>query len=301
MKSEPPLALYRKILPALKNRRRKYYETEPAYILLHELNDVTIFDCRRLPLTFVDDTGDAAFHEAQETGSQIRLPNPICYFEFSDADAIYAAELEDSNWLFEAKPGRLMGQIAHLERTCPTISTTILWDAFADLRDKDSLGIFGNGMFDIHTEKQYFYDPFDVRQTGRAKIIGKRVVGVLALLTDKLILDHVVTDPMPRITRERYRTQKLPISGPSHVLTVNVPAVRYAASRSMRRGGEHESPRLHWRRGHWRVLHRRSEFEKQAWVRRCLVGDPNKGFVRTQYRLVHESPVLTLINGGKSG
>jgi len=39
-------------------------------------------------------------------------------------------------------------------------------------------------------------------------------------------------------------------------------------------------------------LHRGSEFENRAWVRECLFGDPEKGFVRNQYRLVNEMPMI---------
>ena len=45
-------------------------------------------------------------------------------------------------------------------------------------------------------------------------------------------------------------------------------------------------------RSHWRVLHRGSEFENPAWVHECLVGDPEKRFVRSRYRLVHEMPMI---------
>ena len=39
-------------------------------------------------------------------------------------------------------------------------------------------------------------------------------------------------------------------------------------------------------------MHRGSEFENPAWVHKCLVGDPEKRFVRSQYRLVHEMPMI---------
>lgn len=45
-------------------------------------------------------------------------------------------------------------------------------------------------------------------------------------------------------------------------------------------GGGHGKRRLHFRRGHWR------HFEKfKTWVRWCLVGDPDLGFVDKEYRL----------------
>ena len=47
-----------------------------------------------------------------------------------------------------------------------------------------------------------------------------------------------------------------------------------------------ESPCLHWRRGHWRTLHRGEPNEQRIWVDRCLVGDPAKGFHQPDYEAV---------------
>lgn len=45
-------------------------------------------------------------------------------------------------------------------------------------------------------------------------------------------------------------------------------------------GGTHRSPRLHFRRGHWR------HFEThKTWIRWMLVGDPELGFIDKSYRL----------------
>jgi len=44
--------------------------------------------------------------------------------------------------------------------------------------------------------------------------------------------------------------------------------------------GTHASPRLHFRRGHWRHYE-----NHKSWVRWCLVGDPELGFVDKHYRL----------------
>jgi hypothetical protein len=124
-------------------------------------------------------------------------------------------------------------------------------------------------------------------------VAAKRLLGVLTLLNEKLALEHTIEPDeftAARIARQR-RQGYIVDRPPRTVLTLNVPTVRYAVSRSGRIGA-HESPCLHWRRGHQRVLHRGSEFEKTAWVRRCLVGDPDKGFVGKSYRLVHQMPML---------
>lgn len=48
--------------------------------------------------------------------------------------------------------------------------------------------------------------------------------------------------------------------------------------------GAHKSPRMHERMGHWR--HYKSG--KRTWVKRCVVGDPNKGVITKDYN-VHPS------------
>lgn len=45
--------------------------------------------------------------------------------------------------------------------------------------------------------------------------------------------------------------------------------------------GSHTKKRLHFRRGHWRQL---SE-TRRVWVRWCLVGNPDLGFIEKEYRL----------------
>ena len=44
--------------------------------------------------------------------------------------------------------------------------------------------------------------------------------------------------------------------------------------------GTHRSPRLHFRRGHWRHYE-----DHKTWIRWQMVGNPDLGFVEKQYRL----------------
>jgi hypothetical protein len=121
----------------------------------------------------------------------------------------------------------------------------------------------------------------------------KLFLGILALLKMQLLGQTVVPDPAPYINSVRRRKNKLPVSSESRVLTLNVPKV-LAATRGAPwpAASLHESPCLHWRRGHWRTLHRQSEFEKRTWINKMLVGDPSKGFVRHSYKLVHRMPMM---------
>ena len=50
--------------------------------------------------------------------------------------------------------------------------------------------------------------------------------------------------------------------------------------RPYRGAGTHRSPRLHFRRGHWRHY-----LEHKTWVRWTLVGNPELGFIDKEYRL----------------
>lgn len=47
-------------------------------------------------------------------------------------------------------------------------------------------------------------------------------------------------------------------------------------------GGTHASPRLHDRRGHWRIM---KATGKKVWVKQCKVGDASKGVVFKDYKL----------------
>jgi hypothetical protein len=128
--------------------------------------------------------------------------------------------------------------------------------------------------------------------TGLNREGGLLVLGMLNLMRDKLVSEEFAADPKPWVNRKRLEAGKYPLSGNRTTITLNVGAVRRLIA-SAPVVTTHESPTLHWRRGHWRVLHRFSEFEKRTWIRRCLVGDPSKGFVgHRDYSVIHQLPML---------
>ena len=234
-----------------------------------------IFDCRQLPFGFVLDTAEAFIAEPSEIRGPVNLPFQFCYFEFANK--------------FSVLCGRESEEVLHARGRGPMFfgfngagGTT---DAF-----------FMNGEFS--------YDPNDypIKVTGSSDTIssyhtstlmaGKTVLGSLALMRDKLVTSEFVPDPNPRLNRKRVANGRQPLSASSTVITVNVAAVRRVVARTPK-FGTHESPALHWRRGHWRTLHRGSEFEKRSWVRHCLVGDPAHGYVgHHDYRLIWQQPML---------
>ena len=79
------------------------------------------------------------------------------------------------------------------------------------------------------------------------------------------------------INRVRMKKGKAALSYEWRTVKVEPPAPKTEP-----RGGTHASPRLHDRRGHWRVRNGRKH-----WVRACVVGDPDKGVVEKDYRIDH--------------
>ena len=77
------------------------------------------------------------------------------------------------------------------------------------------------------------------------------------------------------LNKARTKRGRAPLSD-YHILRL---AHRYV-TRGEPLGGTHATPRLHFRRGHWRHLP-----SAKTWVRWCLVGDPDLGFVNKEYRL----------------
>lgn len=88
--------------------------------------------------------------------------------------------------------------------------------------------------------------------------------------------ETVVADRKLNAARVRRGKEPLP---PYHLLTLN----RKPRAHMIASSGDGTGPRkrLHFRRGHRRHI---SE-DRTTWVRWCLVGDPDLGFIEKQYRL----------------
>jgi hypothetical protein len=295
------------------------------------LQQAVVFDCRSLPLDFIRETGDACFAEKQALQEKIQIPFPICYFEFeahpkSLVRAIVAEQIRSYDGMDEelSIPGTrdwadppdgkpLLGDIVRtwfypawspqFDPDGPREAWNLTLEQLKDLADRSLFntvaGDFTNGAIgqdeffvvrELYTTSGFRIEPGSL-EDATAREAAIMLLGALVLLDEKLVIDTFVPDPVAWWQRERIRKGKPPTSGDAHVLTVNVPAVRYAVSRSAVAAGTHESPCLHWRRGHSRTLHRGSEFESATWVRRCLVGDPDKGFVAPRYRLTSRLPM----------
>lgn len=86
---------------------------------------------------------------------------------------------------------------------------------------------------------------------------------------------HELQRAPAKLNRIREEEGKVPLYS-YHVVKLSE---RHRAS-AKRFGGVHKSPRLHFRRGHWR------HFEThKTWIKWMLVGNPELGFVDKEYRL----------------
>lgn len=253
-------------------------------------NGMTIFDCRQIPTAFIEDTGEAYYDEILQTKGIINLPMNMMFISFDDDLNIMAENVGktcSSNYV-----------------DCPENSIDlILADDFKPNKNKDpfeieqayidaTVAVFTN-WYDFNDDctgfvkTEYFIEEFE---NDKSKQLSIRLLGVLSLLKDKLVAVNIKPDPHIKETMRRARRGLKPISSASHVLTVNVAAVSNAIK--VVKNGTHDSPCLHWRRGHWRVNFRGSEFERSKWINKCLVGDPDKGFVKKNYKLVNYHPMV---------
>jgi hypothetical protein len=301
------LGLHSEIMAALKTMA-EVDELEGHRERLEDLEGSIVFDCRKLPEQFVDDTGEAAFEEAEQTKQTIRLPFDRCYFEFADEVGICAHEVghntgpytDDGGYthlgeMVEFVDYRDWGKWPEWHDPGAEESRLVLEFKYMGRRDPP-FGCFPNGITFTGEEDDHprFYEPVNTVdwEDGRLLHAAKRLIGVLTLLNEHLLATEVRPDPSPDLTRARLRRGRTPLSSETRVLTINVAAARRAVAESTGRLLKHEPPSLHWRRGHWRTLHRGSEFEGKTWVRRCLVGDPDRGFIHRDYKLLWRQPVV---------
>jgi hypothetical protein len=243
-------------------------ELAQAESILEDLKAAVVFDCRNIPLDFIEDSGDAYWHELQETKQLANLPFDESYFEFPDGNAALGLCIHGE--------GSHHIEIYYFDEERPAIESIRCSFRFGKRVGRDLFRTVIEGNQTDETKK-----------TGQR--YGLRVAGVLKLLKERLLVDRIEPDPDPVGSMKREKRNQLPWTGETHVLSVNVPAVRQATTTPI---GTHESPRLHWRRGHHRTLYRGSEREFETWVRPCLVGDPDKGFVRSSYRLTSDRAVI---------
>jgi hypothetical protein len=100
-------------------------------------------------------------------------------------------------------------------------------------------------------------------------------VYAIAMALDAEVVTHEVVRGPPKLNERRAKEGK-PLLKDFHILKLHG---RHVYAREAM-GGTHRSPRLHFRRGHWRHYETHT-----AWVRWTLVGNPDLGFIDKQYAL----------------
>lgn len=302
------LALHSHILPALLSIGSDYL---PEW--MDELREPMAFDCSSLPTGFVQDTGEAILADCEERIEPVRLPYEHCYFQFSDDFAVIVSECaminlgtcepdEEGSYESSLQKARELSAKIKEDGPPPDLPRHHQLDfmVFRDWRGKqiNSFAESISGAFGVCNEETGFaakihnenrLDEADEEETYDIRHGACLLLGVLALMNERLIGAQLSPDPHPERSAKRRKRRQFPTSSDVHTLTLNIGEIR---KRAVAPRGMHESPRLHWRRGHSRILHRGSEFEKRIYVERCLVGDPSKGFIRKDYRLTFQPPML---------
>lgn len=105
--------------------------------------------------------------------------------------------------------------------------------------------------------------------------LWQQVVAICAVL-DAEVATHNVQRAPHALNVKREKAGKLPLMD-FHIIDLSKRSRASVAAGSGASGGH---KRLHFRRGHWR------HFEaSKTWVRWCLVGNPDLGFIAKEYRL----------------
>jgi hypothetical protein len=101
----------------------------------------------------------------------------------------------------------------------------------------------------------------------------RQIIAICVALDAEVATHEVVRAPVA-LNKKRERNGKPPLKD-FHVVDLSR-RHRVAGPAT----GSHKSPRLHFRRGHWRHY-----ADHKTWIKWMLVGNPDLGFVETQYRM----------------
>lgn len=277
-----------------------------AGMAIEEMVDAQRFDCRSLNAGFVLDSGAERLEELRAGGQFPMSPFPNCVFEFGDRDVTVStassvmvdADMDESD-VRAIEPGD--GNQSLEIRSYSWPATQMKMDDLAssvELRDLESHKQNNTDAYHIDDEslrspddiKPWTDFPFtfvnchDEQRLGPLTDAALLVLGMFTLLEESLVTSRQVS-VRPEGSEQKLIRNGLRVNGLSYrIITLNL-AEAHRRTRGVALHA-HESPMLHWRRGSWHTLYRGSEFEKRVWHRRCLVGDPDKGFVSKHYRAV---------------
>jgi hypothetical protein len=266
------------------------------------LDNAMKFDCKALPLEFVLQTGQEKHQELLETGEDSHLPFGACIFEFHDFAVVAqvtgmyypAGEVTDESIaLFpdgmdeEEHYDLIAGHVLPVTSDPQALANCI--DPHFEIGSRQALqrgweDVGDGGPFEYRSVNMINAD-HDNRLLEQGALA---LLGVLTLFEERLLV-NTKRPSVPDAVNRRRETAGVKPMPPHRVLTLNLAETRRRAKTASAQ--KHESPMLHWRRGHWRTLGRKSEFETRTWVKRCLVGDPDKGFVAKHYKTIWQQTI----------
>lgn len=113
------------------------------------------------------------------------------------------------------------------------------------------------------------------RDVKAMQFVWQQVRAISIALDAEVATREIVRAPT-KLNDKRVKDGKVPLFD-YHVVRLHGRAVRQQLPSA---GGTHRSPRLHFRRGHWRHYP-----THKTWIRWNLVGDPSLGFIDKSYRL----------------
>ena len=105
--------------------------------------------------------------------------------------------------------------------------------------------------------------------------VDKQIRAIAIALDAEVIETECVRAP-EKLNKAREKRGEPPLRD-YHIVSL---AQRHRAAPLPDHERRHRSPRLHFRRGHWRHYE-----EHRTWVRWTLVGNPDLGFIEKEYRL----------------
>lgn len=127
----------------------------------------------------------------------------------------------------------------------------------------------------IATSVGWVFEDFD-GDTAKSmeQFMERQIMAICVSLEAEVAETEVIRAPH-KLNAAREKRGELPVMD-HHIVSLarRVRAIGPSA------GGTHRSPRLHFRRGHWRHYD-----DYKTWIRWTLVGNPELGFIEKEYRL----------------
>lgn len=197
--------------------------------------------------------------ECTEYAKNLKLPYPLCFFEFANRSCVLARELSDDFIIFQVF-FRVNNKFWYIFP--PKMMTVI---------NKDTGSVNSIGDHDLFKE---------CMNDEKASLLLLAPVGFMIRFVAALNCSNtylVSNEPSAKLQKARLKRGKLPLF---EYKTLHV-KLNETRVKKQPGGGTHASPRVHLRRGHIRHLP-----QGNIWVNACVVGDKSKGVIHKDYEVV---------------